>query len=216
MNELRIPFTQRIHQLLRSERQELYRVATVILLLCVGLKMETAAATDALSLLKRATATLYTNPKEAASLASRALQLCDMSHPDSVCREATIVYGDAEQLLGNFDLSIRILYDAEHMTDSTDRHTLARIQLLQGRVFSKLGDYARSNELNDRATATFKSLGDSTYVAKCYTQRGVTLLNCEEPKLAELFFRKSLDINRKIKNFEAIAHNLNNMCLYPG
>ncbi len=218
MNELQISLTQRIYQLLRLKlwQRDLCRVTAVILLLCVGFKMETAAATDALSLLKRATATLYTNPKEAASLASRALQLCDMSHPDSVCREATIVYGDAEQLLGNFDLSIRILYDAEHMTDSTDRHTLARIQLLQGRVFSKLGDYARSNELNDRATATFKSLGDSTYVAKCYTQRGVTLLNCEEPKLAELFFRKSLDINRKIKNFEAIAHNLNNMCLYPG
>lgn len=194
------------------------RVLTALLMTLVTMVASDViqAATDAAGLLRRAAATLYTNPKEASSLASRALRLCDMSRPDSVCREATIVYGDAEQLLGNFDLSIRILYDAEQMTDPDDRHTLARIHMLQGRVFSKLGDYTRSNELNDKATAVFKSMGDSVYVAQCYTQRGVTLLNQEEPKLAELFFNKSLAINRKIKNFEAIAHNLNNMCLYPG
>lgn len=171
---------------------------------------------DAERLVRRAYGMLYANPKEASSLANRALRLCDLAKPDSICREATIIYGDAEQLLGNFDLSIRILFDAEQMTDPNDRHTLARIRMLQGRVFSKLGDYARSNELNDRATATFKSLGDSTFVAQCYTQRGVTLLNQEEPQLAELFFRKSLAINREKRNLEAIAHNLNNMCLYPG
>ena len=192
------------------------RLIFALLLMLTVIPLQVWAVTDAASLLQRGRATLYTNPKEASSLASRALRLCDMSKPDSICREATILYGDAEQLLGNFDLSIRILYDAEQMTDPDDRHTLARIHMLQGRVFSKLGDYTRSNELNDKATAVFKSMGDSLYVAQCYTQRGVTLLNQEETKLAELFFHKSLDINRKIKNFEAIAHNLNNMCLYQG
>lgn len=102
------------------------------------------------------------------------------------------------------------------MVDSTDVRTLARLYMLQGRVFSKLGDYSRSNELNDHATAIFKSLGDSASVAQCYTERGVTLLNTDEYVLAEHFFRKSLDISRRLKNFEAIARNLNNMCLYPG
>lgn len=139
-----------------------------------------------------------------------------MSNPDSVCREATILYGDAEQLLGNFDLSIRTLYDAQQMIDSTDLKTLARLFVLQGRVFSKLGDYSRSKDLNDRATAIFKSLGDSVNVAKCYTERGVTLLNTDDYVLAEHFFRKSLDISRQLKDLEAIARNLNNMCLYPG
>lgn len=178
--------------------------------------LHVTAATDVAALLKRADSTLYTNPKAASSLANRVLKLCDMSRPDSICREATILYGDAEQLLGNFDLSIRTLYDAEQMVDSTDRFTRARIYLLQGRVFSKLGDYGRANELNDRATSVFKSLGDSVRVAQCYTERGVTLLNTDEYVLAEHFFRKALEINRKLKNFEGIARNLNNMCLYPG
>ncbi len=185
------------------------------LLISPGAGADTVSTTPA-HLLKRAEATLYTNPKEAASLAHRALKLCDMSNPDSVCREATILYGDAEQLLGNFDLSIRTLYDAQQMVDSTDLKTLARLFMLQGRVFSKLGDYSRSKDLNDRATAIFKSLGDSAYVAKCYTERGVTLLNTDDYVLAEHFFRKSLDISRQLKDLEAIARNLNNMCLYPG
>lgn len=189
-------------------------IAMMVALAPLCLKAESGM--DAARLLSRAKATLYTNPKEAASLANRALKLCDTSRPDSICREATILYGNAEQLLGNFDLSIRTLYDARQMVDSTDIRTLARLYMLQGRVFSKLGDYSRSNELNDHATAIFKSLGDSASVAQCYTERGVTLLNTDEYVLAEHFFRKSLDISRRLKNLEAIARNLNNMCLYPG
>lgn len=189
-------------------------IAMMVALAPLCLKAESGM--DAARLLSRAKATLYTNPKEAASLANRALKLCDTSRPDSICREATILYGNAEQLLGNFDLSIRTLYDARQMVDSTDVWTLARLYMLQGRVFSKLGDYSRSNELNDHATAIFKSLGDSASVAQCYTERGVTLLNTDEYVLAEHFFRKSLDISRRLKNLEAIARNLNNMCLYPG
>lgn len=190
-------------------------ILTWFLTIAPGAGADTVSTTAA-QLLKRAQANLYTNPKEASSLANRALKLCDMSNPDSVCREATILYGDAEQLLGNFDLSIRTLYDAQQMIDSTDLKTLARLFVLQGRVFSKLGDYSRSKDLNDRATAIFKSLGDSVNVAKCYTERGVTLLNTDDYVLAEHFFRKSLDISRQLKDLEAIARNLNNMCLYPG
>ena len=175
-----------------------------------------ANTTEAGKLLKRAKAQLYSNPKEASSLANRTLKLCDTTSPDSICREATIVYGTAEQLLGNFDLSIRVLYDAEQLVDSTDTPTLASLYMLQGRVLSKLGDYNRSNELNDRATAMFKSIGDSANVAKCYSERGLTLLNTHEYVIAEHFFNKALDISRKLKNLRDIARNLNNMCLYPG
>lgn len=186
------------------------------LLLCGGNARGDGGGTDAGRLLREAAANLYSNPKEASSLAHQALKLCDTSSPDSLCREATILYGEAEQLLGNFDLSIRILYDAESLVDTTDISTLARLYSLQGRVFSKLGDYPRSVELNDRATSMFKSIGDSASVAGCYTERGVTLLNTNEFVLAEHFFRKSLDIARKQHDIQTIAKNLNNMCLYPG
>lgn len=202
--------------ILKLSEYHAFRCISLTILMLVVNSQRLAAENDAATLLQRAVTHLYADPKEASALANRALKLCDLSKPDSVCREASILYANAEQLLGNFDLSIKTLFDAEQMTDSTDLHTFARIFVLQGRVFSKLGDYARANKLNDRATAIFKSLGDSAWVAKCYTERGVTLLNTDEFILAEHFFRKSLDISRKLKNLEAIARNLNNMCLYPG
>ncbi len=202
--------------ILKLSEYHAFRCISLTILMLVVNSQRLAAENDAATLLQRAVTHLYADPKEASALANRALKLCDMSKPDSVCREASILYANAEQLLGNFDLSIKTLFDAEQMTDSTDLHTFARIFVLQGRVFSKFGDYARANKLNDRATAIFKSLGDSAWVAKCYTERGVTLLNTDEFILAEHFFRKSLDISRKLKNLEAIARNLNNMCLYPG
>lgn len=194
------------------------RCITLLLLAFVLLCPEAGAEprADAVRLLRQARENLLSNPKEASSQASRALRLCDTSSPDSVCREAMILYGNAEQLLGNFDLSLRILYDAESLVDTADTRTRARLLTIQGRVLSKLGDYARSAELNDRATSMFKALGDSAAVAECYNERGVMLLNTNEFVLAEHFFRRALDINRRQRNLKAIAANLNNMCLYPG
>jgi len=167
-------------------------------------------------LLRKAREKLYSNPKEASSLAGKAIKLSDMSLPDTVCREATILYGQAEQLLGNFDLSIRTLHDAESLVDSSDMSTRGRLYALQGRVFGKLGDFARSAELNDKATSIFRALGDSSSVAWCYNERGVMLLNTDQYAVAEHLFRRALDINRRQHNLKAIASNLNNMCLYPG
>lgn len=171
---------------------------------------------DARQLVKIAADTLYSNPKEASLLANRALNLCDTSRPDSVCLEAMIIYADAEQLLGNFDLSIRTLNDTEQMADSADMRTSARIYTLQGRVLSKLGDFTRSAELNDRATSMFKALGDSSSVARCYIERGGTLLNTHEYVIAEHFFKRAINIARRLKDLRSIARSLNNMCLYPG
>ncbi len=170
----------------------------------------------ALRLLEKARESLYSSPKEASRLAGNAIRLSDLSDPDSVCREATILYGEAEQLLGNFDLSIRTLHDAEALVDSSDMATRARLYALQGRVFGKLGDFSRSSELNDKATSIFRALGDSTSVAWCYNERGVMLLNTDQYVVAEHLFRRALDINRRQHNLEGIARNLNNMCLYRG
>lgn len=167
-------------------------------------------------MLRDAGGVLSRDPKRASALASRALKLCDTAHPDSLTIAATILYGEAEQLLGNFDLSIHILYDAEGLIDKDDARWRARLYKLQGRVFSKLGDYHKSAELNDKATSMFKVLGDSAMVADCYNERGVMLLNLHEYAVAEHFFHRALDINMKLSDLAAVAKNLNCMCLYKG
>lgn len=102
----------------------------ILFLLCVALFSYRDSAygegvgKNATEMLREARECLYANPKEASSLASLALKLCDTSTADTISREATILYGEAEQLLGNFDLSIKILYDAESLVDSTDTSCL--------------------------------------------------------------------------------------------
>lgn len=167
-------------------------------------------------LLSEASSILESDPKQASMLANRVLKLSDTANPDSATIAATVIYGEAEQLLGNFDLAIHILYDAEGLIGKDDTRWLARLYKLQGRVFSKLGDYQKSAELNDRATSMFRALGDSSFVADCYNERGVMLLNMHEYVVAEHFFRRALDINRKLKNLKGVAKNLNSMCLYDG
>lgn len=188
----------------------------IVVTMCTIRSFATNINADLPALLSEASSVLESDPKQASMLANRVLKLCDTANPDSLTIAATIIYGEAEQLLGNFDLSIHILYDAEGMIRKDDTRWRARLYKLQGRVFSKLGDYQKSAELNDRATSMFRALGDSAFVADCYNERGVMLLNMHEYVVAEHFFRRAIDINRKLKNLKGVAKNLNSMCLYEG
>lgn len=188
----------------------------IVVMMCTIRGFAANVNADIQALLSEAASVLESDPKQASMLANRVLKLCDTANPDSLTIAATIIYGEAEQLLGNFDLSIHILYDAEGMIRKEDTRWRARLYKLQGRVFSKLGDYQKSAELNDRATSMFRALGDSAFVADCYNERGVMLLNMHEYVVAEHFFRRAIDINRKLKNLKGVAKNLNSMCLYEG
>ena len=66
-----------------------------------------------------------------------------------------ILYCQAEQLLGNFDLSIKNLYDTQKYIHPTNKKQMAQLCSLMGRVYSKLGDYNKAIELNDKATSIF-------------------------------------------------------------
>lgn len=188
----------------------------IICLSAYATQIHASGDTDNTALLREANESIRIDPKKASAIAYRVLRTCDMSHPDSITVAASLLYGSAEQLLGNFDLSIHILNDTEMILpegNSPERGTLYK---LQGRVFSKLGDYSRSVELNDKATTIFRILGDSASVADCYNERGVMLLNRLEYQLADHFFRRALDINRRLHNLPGIAKVLNSMCLYEG
>ena len=98
---------------------------------------------------------------------------CFPKMSSEVRAQAMILYCQAEQLLGNFDLSIKNLYDTQKYIHPTNKKQMAQLCSLMGRVYSKLGDYNKAIELNDKATSIFKSIGDSTSVAGCYNERGV-------------------------------------------
>lgn len=171
---------------------------------------------QAQGLLEQARTSLFSSPKQASYYASQAAALFPENERNEVRAQAMLLHSQAEQLLGNFDLSIKNLYDAQKYINPSNKHQTAQLYSLMGRVYSKLGDYNKGIELNDKATAIFKSLGDSASLAGCYNERGVMHYLMDEFVVAERFLRQALNINRAQRNLKEIATNLNNLCLYQG
>lgn len=173
-------------------------------------------AQQARKYIKQAQKFLYNNPKQASFYATQAIALFPEDKPNEIRAQAMFLFCHAEQLLGNFDLSIKNLYDTQKYISPTNKKQQAQLYSLMGRIYSKLGDYNKAIELNDKATSIFKSIGDSASIAGCYNERGVMHHFLNEFVVAEGFFQRALVINRAQRNLEKIATNLNNLCLYQG
>lgn len=188
----------------------------LVCLLSAAAPLQAQDMQQAQKLIDQAQKYLYNNPKQASYYAAQASALFPEDEPSEVRAQAMILYCQAEQLLGNFDLSIKNLYDTPKYIHPTNKKQMAQLCSLMGRVYSKLGDYNKAIELNDKATSIFKSIGDSTSVAGCYNERGVMHHFMSEFTVAERFFQRALAINRAQRNLKEIATNLNNLCLYRG
>lgn len=195
-------------------KKALYLILAVLTSTATLLKAQDIS--QAKTLLEQAQKALFSSPKQASYYASQAAALFPENEPNEIRAQAMILHSQAEQLLGNFDLSIKNLYDAQKYISPSGKHQMAQLYSLMGRVYSKLGDYNKGIELNDKATSIFKSLGDSASLAGCYNERGVMHYLLDEFVVAERFLQQALIINRAQRNLKEIATNLNNLCLYQG
>lgn len=164
----------------------------LVCLLSAAAPLQAQDMQQAQKLIDQAQKYLYNNPKQASYYAAQASALFPEDEPSEVRAQAMILYCQAEQLLGNFDLSIKNLYDTQKYIHPTNKKQMAQLCSLMGRVYSKLGDYNKAIELNDKATSIFKSIGDSTSVAGCYNERGVMHHFMSEFTVAERFFQRAL------------------------
>lgn len=188
----------------------------LVCLLSAAAPLQAQDMQQAQKLIDQAQKYLYNNPKQASYYAAQASALFPADEPNEVRAQAMFLYCQAEQLLGNFDLSIKNLYDTQKYIDPANKQQSAQLYSLMGRIYSKLGDYNKAIELNDKATSIFKAIGDSASVAGCYNERGVMHHFMNEFVVAERFFQRALAINRAQRNLKEIATNLNNLCLYRG
>lgn len=195
-------------------KKALYLILAVLSLTVTPLQAQDI--NQAKTLVEQAQNALFSNPKQASYYAAQAAALFPEDQSNEICTQAMILHSQAEQLLGNFDLSIKNLYDTQRYINPANKRQTAQLYSLMGRVYSKLGDYNKGIELNDKATSIFKSLGDSASVAGCYNERGVMHYLLDEFVVAEKFLQRALTINRAQRNLKEIATNLNNLCLYQG
>ena len=64
----------------------------------------------------------------------------------------------AEKLLGNFDVSIKNLYDALEYATPTNKELNGQIYALIGALYCKLTDYNKAIEMSEKAISIFKSI----------------------------------------------------------
>lgn len=185
-------------------------------LLLFAMPLQANDIQQALTLIRQAQKSLFSNPKQASYYTVQAVAMFPEDKPDEIRAQAMLLHSQAEQLLGNFDLSIKNLYDTQKYINPANKQQNAQLYSLMGRVYSKLGDYNKAIELNDKATSIFKALGDSASVAECYNERGVMHYALNEFLVAESFLQRALTINRAQRNLKGIATNLSNLCLYQG
>lgn len=168
------------------------------------------------TLIKKSADAMYNNPKQAMYYASKVIESFPPDQKNDYKAEAIFYYSQAEQLLGNFDQSIKSLYDALESITPANKKLSGQIYALMGILYCRLTDYNKAIELNEKATSIFKALGDSTSLALCYNDRGIIHAFLHEFSAAEQFLRQALAINRAQKNLKSIAANLNNLCLFEG
>lgn len=163
---------------------------------------------------KQAVGELFSNPEYASALA---LQLYNNHRAEAAVRvRALYIFAQAEELLGNYDESLKALYEAERGIRSDDWQMKINIYNEMTIGYCNLGDFNKAIDLNNRATALCKSQKDSVSLSRCYNNRGIVHIHMDEPVIADKFFNMALAINRSLKNLKGIAGNLNNMCLYKG
>ncbi len=162
----------------------------------------------------------YTNPEQASYYANKAIQLLSSNlkegEKNNLIAEAMLTYSLAAKLLGDFDLSIKMLHKAIDYVTSNNILLKGKIYSMMGIVYCSLMDYNAAIENNDKATALFKVIGDSAAIAANYNSRGIIHYSLEEFDLAERFLLQALKINRSLKLLKEVAANLNNLALYKG
>lgn len=156
---------------------------------------------------------LYSNPQRTIGLFNQAISKIS---DDPVWKARFYyLYAEAERLLGDFDGCIKTLYEAEGFLEGNGPEELrGKIYDLMSLCYCTLSDYTSAISLNDKATALFKSLGDSTSLASVYNSRGIIHAYMSEYVQADKFLQQALLINRSQRNLKSIAANLNNLCLY--
>lgn len=202
-----------------------YLFILILFFSCCALQLSAAPESSVVNqeaqiLIDKSQEIIYTNPEQAVYYATQAMQLLSKGEIEGQKNdqkaESMLVFGLAERLLGNFDSSIKMLYDALEYVTPGNLTLTGKIYSMMGVIYCSLADYKTAIEYNDKATTIFKTVGDSALIAASYNSRGIIHYSLDEFSIAEQFLLRSLKINRSLKLIKEVAANLNNLALYEG
>ncbi len=189
-----------------------------LIVFCLLIAVQTVFSSDreeeVKTTIEKAKDITYINPEQAVYLATKAIGLLATEEKSDLKAQALLVSAQADRLLGNFDSSIKSLFDALEFITFSDKSLEAQIYSMMGILYGILSDYNKAFEYNDKATSIFKMLNDSASIALCYNNRGLIYYFLDEFHNAEQFLNQSLKINRSLQLLRPVAANLNNLSLF--
>lgn len=170
------------------------------------------------SLKREAYKTLYTNPQKTVDICDEACAI--KAIPATYRGEFCYFRAQAYQLTGDYGAAITKLFDAEsHYDDAAipplDRRRADLYDLLSV-CYTSLEDLSTAYHYNNKATTIYEAIADSASIAAVYNNRGIIHAYAENIAMADSAFNYALQINRRLKDLNAIATNLNNLCIYDG
>lgn len=129
---------------------------------------------------------------------------------------AQATLGEAYMNQGDFDMGFETLMNSIENCPPDSLNLQAYIYVRLAGAYLKLKDINMAFNYIDKATDIYKSANDSLNLARCLNSKGLIYIQIPDNKEAEANFKEALAINRKIGNIDAVASNLNNLCLYEG
>ena len=118
--------------------------------------------------------------------------------------------------LGSFDMAFETFYLAGENCPKANRRLFASINLNISTLYKSLNETNKAFEFIDTATVIYTELRDTVGIAACLNARGLIFVSIGANDDAELVFKKTLALNRKLNDINSIAKNLNNLGLYKG
>jgi len=167
-------------------------------------------------LLSKAEEMLKADPSRAIYYSNSAMTEAQKIEDKSYLAMVLATLGEAYMNQGDFDMGFEALTNATENCPPDNLRLQAYIDVRLSNSYIKLRDLTQAFTYVDKALEIYKELNDSLNLARCYNSKGLVYIQVPDNVEAEKCFKTALEINRKIGNTQAIASNLNNLCLYEG
>lgn len=167
---------------------------------------------DAIS---NAQSSIYSNPTKSIEIINQITPLLANENLIEEKATASLIKGRCMLNLGLYESAFESLYNGYESCPSNNTTLKMQLAIFLGDTYRSLKLDKKANDFVQKALTMAISQNDSSAISLCYNVLGLIKISLNENKLAEKYFSKSLEINRKLNLLKPIAANLNNLCLYP-
>lgn len=171
---------------------------------------------DIINMINEAERMPYSNPQKTLTLASKIISYGKAKNIDWIVAKGKLIAGYAYGNFGDFVTGFEYIQKALDYCPSDSLQLQANILLKKSSFYIYMRELIKAKSLTTQAIDIANLVSDSILLATAYNTMGLINIHVPDIELAELNFRKSMDINEKMGYERGISKNLNNLCLYKG